>query len=310
MIKPAEKEELNQISLTGVRSLLLLGLLIEKPRTLEEIRDEFIKYNIMEDAHSNDILRIDLNTLRAMGCEITYATAKSGFKYVLKKHPFSLNITPEEISLLKKVYKKIKDKSNNILLLIKYDELFKKLAEHVTDNAVKEQLYGLSVLKSFEPEFITDLIDDCRQNKTLKLVYYNPADKESSEKEIAAERLVFQNDKVYLWGYDLSKKEAVTLNVKRIKKILSRVLGSGGVEFKKTSVTFFLKNYGVTDIDDNETVIETCKDGVLIEGKYHNEFVAMQRILSFGADCTVRAPQEFREKVIQKLKDMRKIYND
>ena len=171
-------------------------------------------------------------------------------------------------------------------------------------------MYGLSVLKSFEPEFITNLIDDCRQNKTLKLVYYNPADKESSEKEIAAERLVFQNDKVYLWGYDLSKKEAVTLNVKRIKKILSRVLGSGGVEFKKTSVTFFLKNYGVTDIDDNETVIETCKDGVLIEGKYHNEFVAMQRILSFGADCTVRAPQEFREKVIQKLKDMRKIYND
>ena len=211
MFKVADKEELNQISLTGVRSLLLLGLLIEKPRTLEEIRDEFIKYNIMEDAHSNDILRIDLNTLRAMGCEITYATAKSGFKYVLKKHPFSLNITPEEISLLKKVYKKIKDKSNNILLLIKYDELFKKLAEHVTDNAVKEQLYGLSVLKSFEPEFITNLIDDCRQNKTLKLVYYNPADKESSEKEIAAERLVFQNDKVYLWGYDLSKKEAVTL---------------------------------------------------------------------------------------------------
>ena len=106
MFKIAEKEELSQISLTGVRSLLLLWLLIKSPRTLDEIRDEFIKLNIMEPSHSNDILRIDLNTLRAMGCEITHATAKSGFKYILKKHPFSLNITSEEILLLKKVYKK------------------------------------------------------------------------------------------------------------------------------------------------------------------------------------------------------------
>ena len=309
MFKIAEKEELSQISLTGVRSLLLLWLLIKSPRTLDEIRDEFIKLNIMEPSHSNDILRIDLNTLRAMGCEITHATAKSGFKYILKKHPFSLNITSEEILLLKKVYKKVKDKSN-ILLLIKYDELFKKIAEHITDETIKEQLYGLSVLKNFETEFIKKMVDDCRDNNTLKLIYCNPGTKEEAEKDIVAQKLVCQNDKIYLWGYDLFKKEAVTLNVKRIKSILSRKPGSGSIEFNKTCVKFFLKNFGITDIDEDETIIETSNDGVLVEDKYHNDFVAMQRILSLGADCIVQEPLEFRAKIIQKLKDMRKIYND
>ena len=309
MLKTADKAELSQISLTGVRSLLLLWLLIQAPRTLDEIREEFIKLNIIEPSHSNDILRIDLNTLRAMGCEITHATAKNGFKYILKKHPFLLNITQEEIALLKKIYKKIKDNSS-IILLIKYDELFKKIAEHVTDSEIKEQLCGISVLKSYELDLIENLIDDCKQNKTLNLVYYNPETKAESKKQVIAQQLVLQNDKIYLWGYDIDKKEAVTLNIKRIKSILSRSLSSGGVEFKTCCIRFLLKNLCSSDLEENESVIETTKDGILAEGKYHKEFVAMKRMLSLGANCIVQEPLEFREKIIQKLKDMRKIYND
>ena len=309
MVKTAEKTDLNQISLTGVRSLMLLWLLIEEPRTLDEIREEFIRLKIMEPDHSNDIIRIDLNTLRAMGCDITYATSKNNHQYILRKHPFSLNITPEEVALLKKVYKKVKDVSN-LSILIKYDELFRKLASHVTDNEVKEQLYGLSVLKNFEIEFINKLLDDCRENRIIKLVYYNPGTKEETNKEICAQKLVFQNDKIYLWGYDLGRKEAVTLNVKRIKSIFSRVLGSGGIEVKQFCVKFFLKNFGVNELEDNETILETCNDGFVIEGRYHNEFIAIQRLLSFGSNCIVEEPQEFREKIIQKLKEIRKNYND
>ena len=102
MLKTAEKTDLNQISLTGIRSLVLLGLLIEEPRSLEEIRESFINYKIMEEEHSNDILRIDLNTIKSMGCEISRPSPKTDFKYVLTKHPFSLKISKDEIFVLKK----------------------------------------------------------------------------------------------------------------------------------------------------------------------------------------------------------------
>ena len=73
---------------------------------------------------------------------------------------------------------------------------------------------------------------------------------------------------------------------------------------------FFLKNFGVTDIEENEEIIETRDDGYVIEGRYYNDFLAAQRILSFGANCTVLEPQEFREKIIQKLINMRNVYNE
>ena len=175
MFKPADKSELNQVSLTGLRGIVLLGLLIEAPRSLKEIREIFTELNIFEPEHSDDILRIDINTLKASGCEITKANAKTGFKYRLLKHPFSLNILKDEINVIKKAYKKIKD-SSNIELILKYDELFKKLAEYIDDSEAKETLRGLSVLKTFDTEFIQELIEDClighhRQKMTRRKKY-------------------------------------------------------------------------------------------------------------------------------------------
>lgn len=307
VLKIADKTDLNQISLTGMRSLLLLSSLMQKPMTLDEIKAKFIEYGIMEQSHSNDIIRIDLNTLRTMGCEITRASAKTGYRYVLLKHPFSFNITPEEISLFKKVYKKIKDRAN-IKTLIEYDTLFKKLANHVTENEIKEELYGISILKYFNIDFINELENDCNENKILKLIYQKP-DMSESEKEVLAQKLVFQNDKIYLYGFDVSKKEAVVLNISRIKSIIARLLNDGGIEIKTTVIRFFLKNSDSDILDEGETIVEKQADGCIVEGKYHNEFVAAQRILSFGSNCTVLEPQEFRELIIRKLMDMRMNYN-
>ena len=109
--------------------------------------------------------------------------------------------------------------------------------------------------------------------------------------------------------YDINKKDAVILNLLRIRAILSRAQGNG-IEVKSVCVKYFLKSFGVNILEENETIIETRSDGYIIKGRYHNEFVAVQRVLSFGANCTVLEPADFREKIIQKLKSMRKNYND
>ena len=308
MLKLQEDVELRQISLTGTRALMLVGLLMKAPRSLEEIREAFIEMKIMEPEHSDDILRIDLNTLRTMGCEISRSSAKTGFKYVLQKHPFSLNLTHEDVSLLHKIYRKVKDNSD-MSLLLKYDELFKKLAFHITDNEIREELYGISVLKNFEIAEINTLKDDCANNRILTLVYKNPTAKENDTKEVCAQNIVFQNDKIYLYAYDLGKKESVILNIKRIESILSRKDNDDDFERKEVCVKFVLKSFGVNDILENEKIIETKENNYIIEGKYHNEFVAIQRLLSFGASATVIEPQEIKAKIIQKLKDMRENYN-
>lgn len=306
--KISEKTDLCQISLTGIRAIVLLGLLIEAPRSLKEIKQIYIDSKLMEDSGSEDVLRIDLNTLKAIGCEISRSSLSTNHKYVLTKHPFMMKFAKEEINLLKRAYNK--NKANmNIETLIKYDELFKKLAKNVSDEQTRESIYGISSLKIFEQEIVKDLTRDCKEHKILKLIY-KPAGKEKEERDIYAVKIMFQNEKLYLLGKDINSSQEVMLNIKRILKIISRSAADETMESNPTKIIFSLKNFGVNGILEEERIIEAKSDEYILEGNYHNEFIALQRIMSFGSSCTVIEPEDFKQKIIAKLKSIRKVYND
>ena len=62
---------------------------------------------------------------------------------------------------------------------------------------------------------------------------------------------------------------------------------------------------------ENENIVESNSDcSSIIEGNYHNEFIAIQRILSFGSACTVLEPKDIKQKVINKLLSMREVYKN
>lgn len=309
MFKIAEKTELNQISLTGVRSIVLAGLLIMKPRSLDEIRKAFIELNIMEDENSDDILRIDLNTLKAMGCEISRASAKTDFKYVLGKHPFSFKTDITAINVIKKAYNHVKTNAD-IIDIIGYDDLFRKIASRICDDEPREALLGISVLKHFDVQMVKDLLHDCAQRRTISLLYKKTSSADEGEKEIVAQKLVFQNDKIYLYGYDLKKQDSVVLLVSRIRSILARKLEKTNVEPELIKVCYLLETSALKKLQEGEIIIDVKDNQFVIEGSYHNEFLAAQRILSYGSKCVVTEPGNFRETIITKLKEMRKAYGN
>ncbi len=306
----ATKIDLCQISLTGARAIALVGLLIEAPRSLDEIKQAFVKFNLMEKDGSYDVIRIDINTLRAMGCEITRADSKTEGKYVLKRHPFELKLKKDEINIVKRIYKKIRN-DFDIKTILEYDKLFIKLANYINDPVIKEQIRGISAIKSIDIDMIYQLLDDCEERRILKLTYKSPNSQEESTKEIALKELVYKNEKLYLYGFDLNKKEAVTLNINRIHEILSREekYNHKTVDIKPIAIKFQLRDFGVNGLEDYENIIEINKNGYIILGNYHNEFVAMQRILSFGSNCTILNPESFKEKLIKTLKSMKEAYN-
>ena len=301
------KDDLNQISLTGLRALVLIGLLINKPCSMDEIRGAFINYKIIDEKSSTDILRIDLNTIKHMGCEISRPSAKTDNKYVLTKHPFDLKITKEEILALKKVYKKIKEKAN-LSNLFAYDELFRKISDYVCEEDIKEQLLGISILKYYDIEEIKELVLDCKYKKTLEILYKKTTSKKEEKREIVAEKIEVKNDKLYLLSYDVEKQESRVFNIRRIVSVLSRKLKNGNFEVELTKVKYILKNIDLSEIEENEKIIETLENGYLIEAEFYNDFLAIQRILSFGANCVVLEPQEIKDKIIEKIREMRKTY--
>lgn len=307
MFKVVEKNELNQISLTGLRAIVILGLLMVAPRTFDEIRNTLLQLKIIEESTSTDILRIDLNTLKKMGCKISRASAKTNYKYILEEHPFSIVLNETDIKVLKKVYKKIKETAT-LDLLFEFDKFFKKLSKNVFDQESKEGLLGISVLKNYNIDEVNNYIEDCKEHKILHLKYKTTSISEETEKIIIAQKLVFNNDKIYLYGHDTKINASTVLNIKRIKKVISRIFNKENIEAKLLKIKFSLKGFDYDLLGENERVIDKTDIGLIVEGEYYNKFLATQRILSFGAKCTVLESLEFRNYIIEKLKEMRKVY--
>ena len=127
MLKVAQLVEHNRISVTGLRAITIIGLLMIMPRSFSEIKNALIEYKLISENSSDDIIKIDLKTLKNMGCEIEREYLNNEYKYVLLKHPFLFNISIEEVEVLKTAYDVMKT-SCNIHLLIEYDDLFKKIS--------------------------------------------------------------------------------------------------------------------------------------------------------------------------------------
>lgn len=307
MFKLAEDVELNRISWTGARAIVILGLLITAPRSFEEIKSVLKTLNLFEEGQSGDILRLDMNSLKYIGCKISRPSARTQNKYVLLDHPYALQFTEDEIKLLKRVYREVK-KASDIKLLMDFDIFFKKLATYVFNNETKEALLGISELKYFKNDFIQDLYYAAEQKYQLDLIYKIPISKREIRKLVVAQKLIMQNGKIYLYGFDIEKQKSIVLNVKRIVEIIARMFSKKDVTGKPLKVKFILHSDLVYLLNIEEKVLEAGEKFCTVEASYYNEFLAMQRILSFGQGCKVLEPQDFKTKIIDKLKEMRDVY--
>lgn len=299
--------DFNQISLTGLRAIVLIGLLSVAPRSIAEIQQKFIEYGIMDESQSNDIIRIDLSTVKSFGCEILRSSMKTNFKYVLTKHPFTINITMDDVKIFKHLFDKIKN-SISIYKLLECDSLLHKISLYICDEEVKEAFLGISPLKYYNIDSIKELLAACINNYTVKLQYKKSYSCSLSEKDIVAQKLVFKNGKLYLYGYDLQKNDSVTLLFSRITSIESKQLTDKKYVQNRLVIKFRLKDCDSDILMPEESILSGNEKDCIIEGSYFNEFLAVQRILSLGSACTVIEPFEFRNKIISKLKEMRKIY--
>ena len=186
----------------------------------------------------------------------------------------------------------------------------KKLANHIYNKEVKEALLGISTLKYYDVQELKEVFLDCESQKIMELVYKNPETKKETLKKIKAKSLVYQNDKIYLYGYDFEKEKSTVLMYKRIKNIISKTVDERKLVSHSFDITYQLKNFETESLSEEENIIEQ-KDGIcLIKGKFYNKFYAMQKVLYYGSKCTVISPAEFREAVISKLKEMKEVYND
>ena len=145
------------INLTGVRLLVLFSLLIESPKTAEEISDYFEKNNYPKNIFSIDTLRNDMNALRSAGCKISRADKSNNFQYKLLSHPFEMTITMDLAKSFEKLYNNIFNRLT-IQQLLLIENLFETISKYALDIETAEYLNGISLLKRLNKNILNDLV--------------------------------------------------------------------------------------------------------------------------------------------------------
>lgn len=299
----------NLMSLTGYRTLVILSLLMESPKSTDEINEFFYNHQYIKEKFSNDTLRIYINSLRIIGCEITRANKSNGQKYELISHPFTYKIPQNQINSIEKLYKNMYNKID-IKDIIGIDNLFEKLASHSKNNELKNKLKSFSVLKNINKAVLEDLITHCKNKNQITFLYNSP--KSNTKKiEIIADKLAFKSEKLYLFGNNLTHNEYSYFSLERILEICSIKLQKDKKEFPLIKVIYELKKSNNKYIPENdEKIIESTKDKLVIELTSKNEFILTQKILHLANDCKVIYPEEFKNKLLKKLKAMENNYEN
>ena len=307
MFKFDEQCNPRQISLTGVRAIVILALLNKKPCTFEEIKEFLISSNIVTREYSIDTIRIDLNTLKYIGCDISKATKTTGNRYILRSHPFQLVLEDDEVASLAKIYKKIY-KNLSIDRLIEYDTLFNKISEIVKDDNLKEYLKGISILKGHDIDLVKELSVEASKQSKITILYAPDRTREVNY-DITVEKLGFRSDKLYLYCYNHTMKKRTFFNVSKVKKIVAKYLMGENNDIEDTLIEFRLFNAKKYDLEENEEIISTDENSTIIKGSYYTPFIAMQRMLYFGSDCIIISPENMKDELITKLRSMRGLYD-
>lgn len=297
----------NLMSLTGYRTLVILNALLDSPKNIDEINECLLNNQYIKERFSPDTLRIYLNSLRKVGCEITRANKSNNNKYILCSHPFEYEIPKSQLKALAKLYKSLQEQLD-VRDIINLENLFKNLIAHIKNKSNIEFLENISLLKRINRDILNDLLIHCKNRNQITFLYNSPR---SGEKriELIAEKLTLKSDKLYLWGTNLTHKEYSFFLVERIINICDIKLIKSKEVFPETKIIYEIyKSKDKINLEPGEEVIQESDEKITVESTIENEFSTMQRILYLGNNCKIIEPDTFRISLINKLKKMESLY--
>lgn len=295
-----------QICITGARAILILAALSESPKSIEELQAFLLSSEILSKKYSKDTLRADINILKSFGCKISKATKTNDNKYHLISHPFIPEIYEEDIEALKTGYKQIAQ-NTSIPKLVEFHNLFIHISKLTNNENLKDKILNISILRNDDLALIEKLLREEERRGKIRIIY-QPPEKEEREYEITVDRLGVRNEKLYVFGYNHTKKDRCFLNVSRINKFVYGIPDNSPDLGTDTVIRFKLRPEREYVLEDKEVVLERTDDYITVEGRYYNKFIGVQRMLHLVFDVVVIEPKEIKEEILKKLKEMRTRY--
>lgn len=274
----------------------------------------------------------DIRTMRDdLGLDLAFS--KEQGKYYYENEAGDLRIPPIKFTagelfaiflaekVLPQLDKKLRNSLDNVLNKIRF------LAPEKTNVSMGElsNLFSIDLKPTSELSEKNDAMikKAMKLNKTLKITYYSPHNRQETCREIEPYAMHFTFGNWYLIGHCLLRKETRTFSADNIRKI--EVTSNAFVKPKNFSVEIYMGNAwgivkGKTQMVKikfaptiaqwvaNKKWIKGQKSEILTDGSALMEFTVdgldeiSRWVLSFGEKATVVSPKELKQMVLDKAK--------
>ncbi len=297
----------NLMSFTGYKGLLIFTLLIESPKSYEEVCEYFIKDKYLREKIYIDTLRVYINTFKLLGCEVKRTKSEDKIsRYQIISHPFELSMDEEQIQSILKVYK-------NLVKNISVEEIFllenflEKIGEYAKNENFITSMRKISMLRDIDKKLLSELIECCKQ-KCQVIINYNSPKSGKKDIEIAVEKLEVSNGKIYLFGTGAEYMEYTGFLASRIVRINEVKLTRTIPHINRELNVLYELECDEVNLDSNEELLEHNNGKALIRAKVDNEFYMKQKLLEYGPACRIIEPESFKNDFVALLKDMKAGY--
>ena len=306
----SENDKKIWISITGYRTLLILISLLKEGKTIDELVQILKNDNITSKSVSKDTVRLTINTLKSAGCAILRPSKSNGYKYELIEHPYSLNISKFDFDSLIL----IRDRISNELSwkkVLDLNNLFSKIIALTSNNSYIEICENEKLLNNVNLKILSELSKPNLKGKKIKVKYLSPKNGEE-DIDIIIQKIIYEHKKLYLSGYIFKYNKVSLLNIERIKKILAIDISEriNINDYYEVEYELFGNSYNQYEPASYEEIIKKNKNSIIIRAKVLNEFCFIQRLFLFGSDFKIISPSFFKEKLIDKILQIQKGYQE
>ena len=307
----AKEVSYNAIFFSAFKAMAIFELLLEAPRTLDEIQ-EFLKSIPFINANlTKDTIRIYINTFQKAGCKVQKNLTQKRhreYTYFIPQNPFYP-------AMNKKQTKRFFEIFDILLYNLPFPEVieletFTRVLEKNFDNDFFTTTYEAhSPLKEFDLDLLKELQKCCENNDIVTVLYKSPR---SNLKKISilAKQIKIQSYKLYLQGFGFEYKEDNIFLISRIVKIVDVIPKTEVTIPLEADKTHIICEFYNPDIPllENEILLKETNKKRLIQHSMSNKLLSNQRFLQLADQCKILEPLSFQKEFIKLLKTTEKGY--
>ncbi len=299
------------ISLTAYRACFIALILAKGPKSLEEIYEAFSKDKILAKTCHKDTIANSINSLRAVGFDIEKPKASNSYKYKLVSHPFKFNISSEQANLLHLIRNSLSYQSD-YETIFNLNSVFNKIISLSDCKNCIDVIERANCFRNIDLNLFKDILKLCEKKANAQIVYNSPINGNETI-QIKTEKVVFENNRLYLWLYSYKHKTPAYFRIDKIVSIKpdftdlpaeNEILLTNIVKYELSgeAAKKFMPN-------ENEIVVEKYSNRIIVQANVINRFNFFQHIIGFVDNCKILEPEYIKHDFTNHLKSIMEVYD-